>query len=104
MKEGGRDRYVHSLIEEDVKFVPEGIKARVTYKGDLSESIYQFVDGLRTGMGFSSAEIIDELRFKPKFVKITENGLLQIHAYKIFITEEAQNYQMNILQMNRYNN
>ncbi|MDC0154632.1 IMP dehydrogenase [bacterium] len=96
MKEGGKDRYFQSHIEEDVKFVPEGIEGRVPYKGHLSESIYQFVGGLRAGMGYTGTETIDELRSKPRFVKITSAGLRESHAHDIFITEEAPNYPMNV--------
>ena len=96
MKEGSKDRYFQSHIEEDVKFVPEGIEGRVPYKGHLSESIYQFVGGLRAGMGYTGTETIDELRSKPRFVKITSAGLRESHAHDIFITEEAPNYPMNV--------
>ena len=96
MKEGGKDRYFQSHIEDDVKFVPEGIEGRVPYKGHLSESIYQFVGGLRAGMGYTGTETIDELRSKPRFVKITSAGLRESHAHDIFITEEAPNYPMNV--------
>jgi len=96
MKEGGKDRYFQSHIEEDVKFVPEGIEGRVPYNGHLSESIYQFVGGLRAGMGYTGTETIDELRSKPRFVKITSAGLRESHAHDIFITEEAPNYPMNV--------
>jgi len=96
MKGGSKDRYFQSHIEEDVKFVPEGIEGRVPYKGHLSESIYQFVGGLRAGMGYTGTETIDELRSKPRFVKITSAGLRESHAHDIFITEEAPNYPMNV--------
>jgi len=96
MNEGGKDRYFQSHIEEDVKFIPEGIEGRVPYKGHLSESIYQFVGGLRAGMGYTGTETIDELRSKPRFVKITSAGLRESHAHDIFITEEAPNYPMNV--------
>jgi len=96
MKEGSKDRYFQSHIEEDVKFVPEGIEGRVPNKGHLSESIYQFVGGLRAGMGYTGTETIDELRSKPRFVKITSAGLRESHAHDIFITEEAPNYPMNV--------
>ena len=96
MKEGSKDRYFQSHIEEDVKFVPEGIEGRVPYKGHLSESIYQFVGGLRAGMGYTGSSSIEELRTEPRFVKITAAGLQESHAHDIFITEEAPNYPMNV--------
>ena len=75
MKEGDKDRYFQSHIEEDEKFIPEGIEGRVPYKGHLSESIYQFVDGLRAGMGYTGSATIDELRIEARFVKISAAGL-----------------------------
>jgi len=96
MKDGSKDRYIQGHIEEDVKFVPEGIEGRVPYKGPLSESIYQFVGGLRAGMGYTGSASIEALRTEPRFVKITAAGLQESHAHDIFITEEAPNYPMNV--------
>ena len=96
MKDGSKDRYFQGHIEEDFKFVPEGIEGRVPYKGHLSESIYQFVGGLRAGMGYTGSASIEELRTEPRFVKITAAGLQESHAHDIFITEEAPNYPMNV--------
>lgn len=96
MKEGSKERYFQSHIEEDVKFVPEGIEGRVPCKGHLSESIYQFVGGLRAGMGYTGSASIEVLRTEPRFVKITAAGLHESHAHDIFITEEAPNYPMNV--------
>tara|TARA_X000001036_G_C20624810_1_gene784669 strand:- start:425 stop:1564 length:1140 start_codon:yes stop_codon:yes gene_type:complete len=96
MKDGSKDRYFQGHIEEDFKFVPEGIEGRVPYKGHLSESIYQFVGGLRAGMGYTGSASIEELRTEPRFVKITAAGLKESHAHDIFITEEAPNYPMNV--------
>ena len=96
MAEGSRDRYFQAHIDDEKKLVPEGIEGRVPYKGHLSESIYQFVGGLRAGMGYTGTETIDELRSKPRFVKITSAGLRESHAHDIFITEEAPNYPMNV--------
>jgi len=66
-----------------------------TYKGHLSESIYQFVGCLRAGMGYTGSATIDELRTEARFVKITAAGLRESHAHDIFVTEEAPNYPMN---------
>ena len=96
MKDGSKDRYFQGHIEEDVKFVSEGIEGRVPYKGPLSESNYQFVGGLRAGMGYTGSATIKELRTEPRFVKITAAGLQESHAHDIFITEEAPNYPMNV--------
>ena len=91
-----KDRYFQSHIEEDEKFIPEGIEGRVPYKGHLSESIYQFVGGLRAGMGYTGSTTIEELRTEARFVKITAAGLRESHAHDIFVTEEAPNYPMNV--------
>ena len=96
IKEGGKDRYFQDHIEEEVKFVPEGIEGRVPYTGHLANSIYQFVGGLRAGMGYTGSATIDELRTKTRFVKITDAGLRESHVHDIFITEEAPNYPMNV--------
>ena len=96
MKEGGKDRYFQSHIEEDEKFIPEGIEGRVPYKGHLSESIYQFVGGLRAGMGYTGSATIEELRTEARFAEITAAGLRESHAHDIFVTEEAPNYPMNV--------
>ena len=96
MKEGNKDSYFQSHIEEDEKFIHEGIEGHVPYKGHLSESIYQFVGGLRAGMEYTGSAIIDELRTEARFVKITAARLRESHAHDIFITEEAPNYPMNV--------
>jgi IMP dehydrogenase len=96
MKDGSKDRYFQGHIEEEVKFVPEGIEGRVPYTGHLADSIYQFVGGLRTGMGYTGSANIEELRTQSHFVKITSAGLRESHAHDIFITEEAPNYPMNV--------
>ena len=64
--------------------------------GHLADSIYQFVGGLRAGMGYTGSATIDELRTKTRFVKITDAGLRESHTHDIFITEEAPNYPMNV--------
>ena len=89
-------RYFQSHIEEDVKFLPEGIEGSLPYEGHLSESIYQFFAGLRDSRGNAGSASIEELRAEPRFVKITAAGLQESHAHDIFITEEASNYPMNV--------
>ncbi len=96
IKEGSKDRYFQSHIEEDEKFIPEGIEGHVPYKGHLSESIYQFVGGLRAGMGYTRSVTIEELRTEARSVKITAAGFSENHAHDIFVTEEAPNYPMNV--------
>jgi IMP dehydrogenase len=79
-------------VEDDIKkFVPEGIEGRVAYKGSLSEIVYQYVGGLRAGMGYCGAKNIPALQLA-KFVKITNAGMKESHAHDIDITKEAPNY------------
>ena len=96
MKEGSKDQYFQSHIEEDVKFVPEVIDGRVPHKGNLSESIYHFVGGLCADLGYKSSTSIEKLQTESCFVKITTAGLQESHAYDIFNTQEASNYPMNV--------
>ena len=92
MEKGSRDRYFQ---EEGKKLVPEGIEGRVAYKGHISDTIYQMVGGLRSGMGYAGAASIKELQEKANFVKITSAGLKESHPHDIHITKEAPNYSMN---------
>ena len=91
MKEGSKDRYFQNAVE-DMKLVPEGIEGRVPYKGPLAETLHQFIGGLRAGMGYTGCRTIEELRTKPRFVKLTNAGLKESHVHDVFITEEAPNY------------
>lgn len=91
MSQGSGDRYFQDVEEDIKKFVPEGIEGRVAYKGNLSEIVYQFVGGLRSGMGYCGAKNITELQ-KASFVKITNAGMKESHAHDIDITKEAPNY------------
>lgn len=91
MKEGSKDRYFQDAEEEIAKLVPEGIVGMVAYKGSLKDVIYQYVGGLRAGMGYVGAKNIKELQ-KAKFVKITGAGAKESHAHDITITKEAPNY------------
>ena len=90
MKKGSKDRYFQE-VEEDIKLVPEGIVGRVAYKGELQETIHQFVGGLRAGMGYCGAKNINEQK-NAKFVKITASGMNESHPHSITITKEAPNY------------
>ena len=83
-------------LKKKLNFFPEGIEGRVPYTGHLADSIYQFVGGLRAGMGYTGSATIDELRTKTRFVKITDAGLRESHVHNNFITEEAPNYTMNV--------
>jgi IMP dehydrogenase len=94
MKEGAKDRYFQSDIEEEMKLVPEGIEGRVPYKGSLSMNIYQMLGGIRSGMGYVGAANIEDLRKKAQFVRITASGLRESHVHDVIITEEAPNYRV----------
>ena len=91
---GSRDRYFQDEIENESKFVPEGIEGKVPYKGELSESIYQLIGGLRAGMGYTGAKNIHELKTKTNFVQITNAGLRESHVHDVIITKEAPNYRV----------
>ena len=91
MEKGSKDRYFQAETADKKKLVPEGIAARVPYKGTLQEVIYQLVGGLRSGMGYCGAPDIATLH-KAKFVRITNAGVLESHPHDVAITSEAPNY------------
>jgi len=91
MSVGSSDRYFQDPEAEVKKFVPEGIEGRVAYKGQLKEIVYQYVGGLRAGMGYCGAKNIGELQ-QATFVKITNAGMRESHAHDVEITREAPNY------------
>lgn len=92
MKEGSKDRYFQDVEDDIKKLVPEGIVGRVPYKGDLYESIHQFIGGLRAGMGYCGAKDIETLKKKGRFVKITASGINESHPHDVTITKESPNY------------
>ncbi|MCF8222269.1 MAG: IMP dehydrogenase [Bacteroidales bacterium] len=91
MQKGSSDRYFQDIEDDIKKLVPEGIAARVPYKGTLSEVIYQMIGGLRAGMGYCGAANIEGLK-KARFVKITHSGIIESHPHDVTITREAPNY------------
>ena len=91
MENGSKDRYFQSGTADVKKLVPEGIAARVPYKGTLYEVIYQLVGGLRAGMGYCGAANIEQLH-DAKFTRITNAGVLESHPHDVAITSEAPNY------------
>ena len=93
MSKSSKDRYFQ---ENNKKLVPEGVEGRVPFKGPVSETIYQMMGGLRSGMGYCGAHNIDELRTESKFVRITSAGLKESHPHDVYITKEAPNYTMNV--------
>ena len=86
---GSRDRYFQ---QDAIKLVPEGVEGRVPYKGPLSDTVYQMLGGIRSGMGYCGCKNIPELHEKSRFVKITGAGLIESHPHDVFITKEAPNY------------
>ena len=88
MNKGSKDRYFQ---EDNKKLVPEGIEGRVPYKGVLSDTVYQMMGGLKSGMGYCGANTISDLH-SAKFVRITNAGVLESHPHDISITSEAPNY------------
>ena len=92
MKEGSKDRYFQDVEDDIKKLVPEGIVGRVPYKGELFESIHQFVGGLRAGMGYCGAADIETLQKSGRFIKVTASGINEGHPHDVTITKESPNY------------
>jgi len=95
MKKGSKDRYAQEGVEEETKFVAEGIEGRVPYKGKLSDSVFQLIGGLRAGMGYCGVRTIEELKKKSRFIQITAAGLKEGHPHDVIITKEAPNYRLS---------
>ncbi len=91
MQKGSKDRYFQ---EKATKLVPEGVEGRVPYRGPVSESVFQMMGGLRSGMGYCGAPDVETLRTTSRFVRITSAGLKESHPHDIYITKEAPNYTM----------
>ncbi len=91
MAKGSSDRYFQ---EDAKKLVPEGVEGRVPFKGQLSETVFQMIGGLRSGMGLCGTPDIETLRQKGKFIRITNAGLIESHPHDINITKEAPNYSI----------
>ena len=91
MQQGSKDRYFQDVEDDIKKLVPEGIVARVPYKGTLNEVFYQMIGGLKAGMGYCGAPNIEKLK-EAKFVKITHAGIIESHPHDVAITREAPNY------------
>ena len=94
MQEGSADRYFQDPGTEKHKLVPEGIEARVPYKGPMADSVFQLVGGLQSGMGYCGAANLRELWEKARFVRVTPGGLRESHPHDVTITREAPNYHM----------
>jgi IMP dehydrogenase len=94
MQEGSADRYFQDPGIEKRKMVPEGIEARVPYKGPMADSVFQLIGGLQSGMGYCGAADLRELWEKAEFVRVTSGGLRESHPHDVTITREAPNYHM----------
>ena len=92
MQKGSKDRYFQDSINDSNKLVPEGVVGRVPYKGDLFESIHQFLGGIKSGMGYCGAKDIEDLKNNARFVQITGAGLQESHPHNVMITKESPNY------------
>jgi IMP dehydrogenase len=92
MQQGSKDRYFQDMEDDIQKLVPEGIAARVPYKGTLAEVVYQMMGGLRAGMGYLGAKNISVLKKDGKFVRITNSGIIESHPHDVSITRESPNY------------
>ncbi|HRZ73318.1 MAG TPA: IMP dehydrogenase [Flavobacterium sp.] len=92
MQEGSKDRYFQDVEDDVKKLVPEGIVGRVPYKGELNESMQQFIGGLRAGMGYCGAKDVPTLQETGRFVRITASGIGESHPHNVTITKEAPNY------------
>ena len=91
MKSGSKDRYFQMGVK---KLVPEGVEGRVPYRGPVSDTVYQLVGGIRSGMGYCGAKNLGELRRRARFVKVTGAGLRESHPHDVTITKEAPNYEI----------
>jgi len=94
MQRGSADRYFQENVVEDMKLVPEGVEGRVPYRGPLSESLYQYVGGIRSGMGYLGSANIEALRTQTRFMEISNAGLKESHVHDILVMEEAPNYPL----------
>ncbi len=94
MKQGSKDRYQQGDICDAEKFVAEGIVGRVSYRGRISENVYQLIGGLRAGMGYTGCRTVKELQTKATMVKITAAGLKESHVHDVIIVKEAPNYKL----------
>lgn len=92
MQTGSKDRYFQDVEDDVKKLVPEGIVGRVPYKGELNESMLQFIGGLRAGMGYCGADDIATLQATGRFVRLTSSGISESHPHNVTITKEAPNY------------
>lgn len=96
MSQGSKDRYFQGNINDQGKFVPEGIEGRVAYKGPLAQQIYQLVGGIRSAMGYTGSRTVTELQTNAEFVRISNAALRESHVHDVYITREAPNYKTDV--------
>ena len=94
MSQGSSDRYFQDLGLSDSKLVPEGVEARIPYRGGLAFTVHQMLGGLRAGMGYCGAKNIEELMNKSTFIRTTAAGLRESHVHDVIVTKEAPNYHI----------
>jgi IMP dehydrogenase len=94
MRQGSKDRYFQDVEDDIQKLVPEGIEGRVPFKGNLADTAYQMIGGLRAAMGYCGCRTVNEMKLKAQFVRMTEAGLRESHPHDINITKEAPNYHL----------
>ena len=95
MSQGSSGRYFQELELSESKLVPEGVEARIPYRGALSFTVHQLLGGLRAGMGYCGAASIDDLRKNTSFIKVTSSGLRESHVHDVIVTKEAPNYHID---------
>jgi len=93
--QGSADRYFQDATEELEKLVPEGVEGRVAYKGSLVAIVHQLIGGVRAAMGYTGSSTIEEMRTKPKFVRISGAGMVESHVHDVTVTKEPPNYRKN---------
>ncbi len=94
MNKGASDLYFQHNTQQS-KLVPEGIEGRVPYCGSMDEVVFQLLGGIRASMGYAGCTSIDEMRSKPKFIRITDAGMKESHPHNVSITKQAPNYQID---------
>jgi len=95
MSQGSSDRYFQEWELSESKLVPEGVEARIPYRGALSFTVHQLLGGLRAGMGYCGASTIAALRKNASFIRITPAGLRESHVHDVIVTKEAPNYNID---------
>ncbi len=93
MSQGSSDRYFQELELSESKLVPEGVEARIPYRGSIAFTVHQLMGGLRAGMGYCGAASIEDLRQNSRFIRISSAGLRESHVHDVVVTKEAPNYQ-----------